>query len=152
MFTENKIRIRGTPEQVRLWVLNIASWPRFFPHYRFVTVHERRGKQTVATMAARHRGLPLRWTSILHDVGGVSPQPLATFRHIRGITKGMEVEWHVIPLDEKYTEVRILHRLSWPRGTRWAAQKIVGDIFVRGVASKTLAMVKYYVESKVFPS
>lgn len=151
MITENSIRIRGTKDDVLRWVSRVEKWPDFFPHYRWVRVHEQGSESLVATMAAKHLGLPLRWTSVLECKGGSWPEPLATFRHIRGVTRGMEVAWLVKPLEEGVVEVSIQHVLKWPRGGRWIAQRIVGDVFVKGVASKTLGLVKRYVESKRFP-
>ena len=68
-------------------------------------------------------------------------KPSIRFRHIGGITKGMDVEWTFEKTAEG-TRVRILH--VWD-GPRWplvgipAATLIIGPVFVHGIASLTLA-------------
>jgi hypothetical protein len=63
------------------------------------------------------------------------------FRHVAGITKGMEVEWSFAPEGDA-TRVRIVH--LW-NGPRWplvgivAAKAVIGPVFVHGIASRTLA-------------
>jgi hypothetical protein len=76
------------------------------------------------------------------DAGG-EIGPSIRFRHIRGITTGMDVEWQFEPLnDGRLCRVRILH--MW-NGPRWpligvvAARLVIGPIFVHGIASRTLA-------------
>ena len=79
-------------------------------------------------------------TCALRD-GGDSEEPAIRFRHVGGITKGMDVEWTFHPTPGG-THVRIVHLWDGPRiplaGT-WAARFIIGPIFVHGIASRTLA-------------
>ena len=67
--------------------------------------------------------------------------PAIRFRHIGGITKGMDVEWTFTPAPGG-THVRIVHVWDGPRipflGV-WAAIYVIGPIFVHGIASRTLA-------------
>ena len=151
MHTQNSIRLYGTAKDVLQWVSSVDRWPDYFPHYRWVRVHERNNGGVTATMAAKHGGLPIQWTSVLKLTGASWPLPLATFHHIGGITKGMDVQWLARPYDRRELELSIVHELDWPAGSRWFAQKIIGDVFVKGVASKTLRMVKHYVERKIVP-
>ena len=71
------------------------------------------------------------------------------YRHIDGITRGMDVEWRLEP-DGDQTDVTIVHEWdgpAWPL-IRWpAANWVIGPIFVRGIASRTLAGIGHYVES-----
>jgi hypothetical protein len=66
--------------------------------------------------------------------------PLVRFRHIGGITKGMDVEWRLEPRDNG-TFVRLVH--AWD-GPRWplvgvlAATALIGPVFVHGIASRTV--------------
>jgi hypothetical protein len=74
------------------------------------------------------------------DDGGRSA-PAIRFRHIRGVTAGMEVEWTFAD-SAVGTLVRIVH--VW-NGPRWpligdlAARGVIGPVFVHGIASRTLA-------------
>ena len=72
---------------------------------------------------------------------GGKQAPAIRFRHVGGITTGMDVEWSFTP-DPGGTHVRILH--VW-NGPRWAgigsiaATTVIGPIFIHGIASRTLA-------------
>jgi hypothetical protein len=81
---------------------------------------------------------PTWWMSemaIDHDA------PAIRYRHIRGITSKMDVEWtfDALPVGVR---VRIVH--AWD-GPRWpligvsAGVYIIGPIFIHGIASRTLA-------------
>jgi hypothetical protein len=63
------------------------------------------------------------------------------FRHVGGITTGMDVEWTFTPTP-RGTHVRILHVWDGPRIPvvgMWAAMYVIGPVFVHGIASRTLA-------------
>jgi coenzyme Q-binding protein COQ10 len=67
--------------------------------------------------------------------------PSIRFRHVGGITKGMEVEWSFTPAPGG-THVRILHVWDGPQIPllgMWAAMHLIGPVFVHGIASRTLA-------------
>ena len=84
------------------------------------------------------------WTSLMSvSRPGPGARPSIRFRHIRGVTTGMDVEWTFEPgptVGE--TLVRIVH--VW-NGPRWpligdvAARGVIGPVFVHGIASRTLA-------------
>ena len=64
------------------------------------------------------------------------------FRHIGGITKGMDVEWEFQRRSANETHVRIVHAWDgpgWPGIGRLAATLVIGPVFVHGIASRTLA-------------
>jgi hypothetical protein len=71
-----------------------------------------------------------------------SERPSIRFRHVGGITKGMDVEWEFHRRSAEETHVRIVH--AWD-GPRWpgiglpAATLVIGPVFVHGIASRTLA-------------
>ena len=72
---------------------------------------------------------------------GVGLAPSIRFRHVRGVTTGMDVEW---TFDEVAggTLVRIVHVWngpSWPLIGDLAARGIIGPVFVHGIAQRTLA-------------
>jgi hypothetical protein len=67
--------------------------------------------------------------------------PSIRFRHVGGITKGMDVEWTFSPAAGG-THVRILHVWDGPGIPvvgMWSAMYAIGPIFVHGIASRTLA-------------
>jgi hypothetical protein len=68
-------------------------------------------------------------------------KPSIRFRHVGGITKGMDVEWTFAPAPGG-THVRIVHVWDGPRIPivgMWAAMFVIGPVFVHGIASRTLA-------------
>ena len=63
------------------------------------------------------------------------------YRHVDGVTTGMDVEWSFRPVDGG-THVRIVHAWDgpgWPGIGTVAALAIIGPVFVHGIASRTLA-------------
>jgi ribosome-associated toxin RatA of RatAB toxin-antitoxin module len=121
---------------------DVERWPAHLPHYRYVRFHDSRGDLPVVEMSAyRHFGpigWPTWWLSLMEVVAG---PPAIRFRHIGGITKEMDVEWTFEPAAAG-TRVRIVH--AWD-GPRWplvgvlAAQRVIGPVFIHGIASRTLA-------------
>ena len=136
---------------------DVEGWPRHLPHYRFVRFTRRAtdGGGIVEMSANRPFG-PLNWPtfwrsemSVLGDPsrpGPGTPEPLVRFRHIGGITTGMDVAWEFHPASGG-TLVRIVHVWDGPRlplltpigVTRLAATMVIGPVFVHGIASRTLA-------------
>lgn len=126
----------------------VEHWPAYLPHYRFVRWRERRGEDdgVVEMSANRPFGLanwPTWWVSEMtvhrRESGGVD-LPTIRFRHVRGITTGMDVEWSFIP-EAGGTRVRILHVWDgprWPLIGLFAATNVIGPVFVHGIASRTL--------------
>ncbi|MFL5500557.1 MAG: SRPBCC family protein [Gemmatimonadaceae bacterium] len=129
----------------------VEKWPTYLPHYRYVKFRERRsdGGGVVEmsayrpfTMATRLR-LPLRlnWpTWWLSEMSVDETKPAIRFRHIQGVTKGMEVEWTFISAPAG-THVRIVHLWDGPAIPMgdFAATWVIGPVFIHGIASRTLA-------------
>jgi ribosome-associated toxin RatA of RatAB toxin-antitoxin module len=127
----------------------VEHWPAYLPHYRFVRWRERRGEDdgVVEMSANRPFGLanwPTWWESemtVRRSGEGGADLPVIRFRHVRGITTGMEVEWSFVP-EAGGTRVRILHAWDgprWPLIGVFAATTVIGPVFVHGIASRTLA-------------
>jgi ribosome-associated toxin RatA of RatAB toxin-antitoxin module len=127
---------------------DVDRWPAHLPHYRFVRFDERRsdGGGTVEMSANRPFGpvnWPTWWTSLMsvtRPAAGVTPD--IRFRHIRGVTRGMEVQWTFEQRGPNETLVRIIHVWDgpgWPLIGTFAARAVIGPIFVHGIASRTLA-------------
>ncbi|HEY3269120.1 MAG TPA: SRPBCC family protein [Armatimonadota bacterium] len=141
MHTENHIDIAGLAERVFALAADTAAWPRWLPHYRFVRQHGR-----VAHMGALRNRFPVSWWAIQEsypDEGRI------TFRHVGGITRGMEVEWRITPTPGG-AHVVIAHDLAYPAPVLgWMfARYIVGGIFVTYIADRTLRRLKQKVESE----
>ena len=121
----------------------VEEWPAHLSHYRFVR-YERRdpdGGGLVVMSANRPFGpvnWPTWWRSEMRVDHGA---PAIRFRHVGGITTGMDVEWGFAARDGG-THVRLVH--AWD-GPRWpvigvpAAVLVIGPVFVHGIASRTLA-------------
>lgn len=128
---------------------DVERWPLHLPHYRFVRFEDKRpdGGGLVEMSANRPFGAidwPTRWTSLMavaRPVPGTTEAPAIRFRHVRGITTGMDVEWSFAPVPDG-TRVRIVHVWNgpqWPLIGEVAARGVIGPVFVHGIASRTLA-------------
>jgi hypothetical protein len=128
---------------------DVEGWPDHLAHYRFVRFVERRddGGGTVEMSANRPFGpldWPTWWTSLMSVTGpGALDARDASirFRHIAGVTTGMDVEWSFHPAD-RGTLVRIVHVWNGPPVPLLglaAARGVIGPVFVHGIASRTLA-------------
>lgn len=147
MMTIDEQIVRAPLERIFTLAADVERWPDHLAHYRYVTMRQRdpRGGGLVTMSANRPFG-PLDWPTWwesemeVRRPGGERP-PAIRFRHVRGITTGMDVEWTFVP-DADGTLVRILH--VW-NGPRWpfigplAARAVIGPIFIHGIASRTLA-------------
>jgi hypothetical protein len=77
--------------------------------------------------------------------------PIVRYRHVGGITEGMNVEWR-FHSEGDATRVEIVH--EWPRGPGWplvgrlAAKTVIGPVFIHHVAGMTLSGVKAAVEGQ----
>jgi len=130
----------------------VEKWPTYLPHYRYVRFREKRsdggGVVEMAafrpfTISTRSRGrLPLNWpTWWLSEMSVDDRKPSIRFKHIKGITKGMDVEW-TFSSAPNGTHVRIVHVWdgpNWPLIGEFAASWVIGPVFVHGIASRTLA-------------
>ncbi len=122
---------------------NVEEWPAHLPHYRFVRFRERASDGGgIVEMAANRPFGSIAWpTWWLSEMSVDDGAPLIRFRHIGGITKGMDVEWS-FEAAPGGTRVRILHVWNGPRlpliGIP-AATLVIGPVFVSGIASRTLA-------------
>lgn len=124
----------------------VEEWPAHLRHYRFVRFRERDGAGggIVEMSANRPFGLfdwPTWWLSEMQLVGTASAAPTIRFRHIGGITKGMDVEWRFESRNGG-TQVELVHAWDgprWPLIGVFAATTIIGPVFVHGIAARTLA-------------
>jgi uncharacterized membrane protein len=150
MQTIDRIHVKAPIEPVFRAAMEVEHWPAILIHYRWVRMLERHGTEALVEMAAwRPFGrlkYPTWWVSEM-----VVDQPAARvhYRHVRGITTGMDVVWRLEP-SAGGTEVTIVHQWSgpsWPLVGAPAAEWIIGPVFVHGIAARTLAGIKRHVES-----
>ena len=121
----------------------VEDWPAHLAHYRYVRFRQRAsdGGGIVEMSADRPFGLfgwPTWWVSEMAVDDGA---PAIRFRHIEGITKGMDVEWS-FRAALGGTDVTIVHAWDGPPiplvGIP-AATIVIGPVFIHGIASRTLA-------------
>ena len=100
-------------------------------------------------MSANRPFGPLNWPTWWVSEMWIEPARRAVrYRHIRGVTSGMEVEWTLRDTAQG-VDVSIVHQWSgppWPLIRRPAAEWVIGPVFVHGIASRTLAGLKRAVE------
>ena len=134
-----KASVRAVFDVVR----DVERWPERLAHYRWVrmTARDGRGGGIVEMSANRPFGAvnwPTFWRSLM-EVDHA--RPAIRFRHIGGITTGMDVEW-AFEAGDAGTFISLLH--LWD-GPRWpviggiAARGVIGPVFVHGIAARTLA-------------
>ena len=75
-----------------------------------------RGQAGMVEMAAWRPFGPLRWPTWWRSAMGVDPaRHRITYRHIGGITTGMDVLWTIDPTPEGWSDVTIVHEWDGPR-------------------------------------
>jgi hypothetical protein len=169
MHTSNTIRIDGDAARIYPLIYRLAAdiqdWPALLPHYRYLRIVEQSATHKIADFGAfrlfslfasrekrsgcpdRAAGgvkFPVRWRArqdLFPEEGRI------TYRHVRGITRGMWVEWR-LERREDHVQVTIDHDLTYPvplLGPLFA-RYIVGALFVSNIAGKTLGCIKAKVE------
>ena len=145
MRSEISTWIGAPPEAVYPLVVDLTRWPERLPHYRYVRVLSRDRSETLAAMSARRGIIPVFWQAVQ------TPEPSSRrihFRHVRGITRGMEVVWTLEP-EAGGTRASIRHDLTlrWPLVGRWFAERIIAREFIDPIAGRTLARFKAIAEA-----
>jgi len=122
---------------------DVERWPEILSHYRWVKFRQKDGFARGVVEMAAWRSFPLVsyptwWLSEMeHDL----EDRTVRYRHIGGITKGMDVAWEVRE-ESDGTLLRIVHEWSgpsWPLIGGFAAQSVIGPHFVQHIAGRTLA-------------
>jgi hypothetical protein len=142
--------MKAPVERVFRAAMDVEHWPGILGHYRWVRMLERRADGGLVEMAAwRPFGwfnYPTWWVSEMWVDPAV---PAVHYRHLRGITAGMNVVWQFEPI-EGGTEVTIVHEWSgprWPLLGSAAATWVIGPVFIHAIASRTLAGIAGHVEN-----
>jgi hypothetical protein len=154
MTTVDERLVRAPLPVIFMLAAQVEKWPAHLAHYRFVRFEERRsdGGGLVEMSANRPFGAldwPTYWASLMSVTTPRSSRgPSIRFRHVRGVTTGMDVEWSFEPVRDG-TFVRIVHVWngpSWPLIGTFAARGVIGPVFVHGIASRTLAGLAHVAE------
>ena len=143
MTTVDERVVRAPVAEIFALARDVEHWPAHLAHYRYVRFRERApdGGGLVEMSAYRPFG-PVGWPTWWLSEMSVDPsRPVVRFRHVGGITAGMDVEWSFAQVAEG-THVRIVHVWDgprWPLIGVFAATVVIGPVFVHGIASRTLA-------------
>ncbi len=124
MTTVDEAIVRAPLARIFALAAEVERWPALLAHYRYVVLRDRRsvGGGLVEMSANRPFGAvqwPTWWESEMAVVGHGdlrAGNPSIRFRHIRGVTARMEVEWEFLPVNAgSATQVRIVHVWNGPR-------------------------------------
>jgi coenzyme Q-binding protein COQ10 len=151
MRTVDRLRMKAPVERVFRAAMDVEQWPAILSHYRWVRMLERRGNGGLVEMAAwRPFGwlrYPTWWVS---EMTIDRDAPAVHYRHVQGITTGMDVVWQMETADQE-TEVTIVHQWSGPRWSLLGpavADWVIGPVFIQGIAARTLAGIARHVEGR----
>jgi uncharacterized membrane protein len=149
MRTVDRVRVNAPVGSVFQAARDVEQWPQILSHYRWVRRLENRGDSAVVEMAAWRPFGPIKYpTWWVSEMWIDSAAPAIHYRHVGGITTGMDVVWQLEPVAGA-TDVTIVHEWSgppWPVLGPAAATWIIGPVFVHGIASRTLTGMKRYLE------
>ncbi len=150
LVTLDEAIVRAPVRRVFDIVRDVERWPAHLSHYRYVRFRSRnRDGGGIVEMSANRPFGPINWpTWWLSQMAVDESIPNVRFRHIEGITTGMDVEWAFTPHADG-TLARLFHVWDGPDipfiGSI-AAVGIIGPLFVHGIASRTLAGLKIVAE------
>lgn len=147
------IRVGAPPRTVLELARDVSRWPALLPHYRRVRVRADRDGRVVAQMVALRPfvgplGIPVTWRAEAWS-DDTDPSDLRLrFHHIRGVTRGMDVTWHIRPAGAGSSDVTIEHHFE--RGLPIVGRRLlpwfVDRMFTRPIAGRTLATFKRLAE------
>ncbi len=144
MIQVDRRTVRASLEHVFASAADVERWPEWLAHYRWVRFLERAGgaRGGVVEMAAWRRFGPVRWpTWWVSEMRVDAAAPAVRYRHVRGITRGMDVAWAfaVVPDGVAVTITHVWAGPDWPLLGAWAARRVIGPLFIHWVAQRTLA-------------
>ncbi len=140
-----RIRMEAPPERIFALAADVERWPQLLPHYRYVRRLPAPDGEREFAMGAWRGRIPVSWRATQR------PRPEAgiiEFTHTGGVTRGMRVAWRLVAEGDA-TEVSIEHRLQlgWPVIGRFAAERVIGPLFIDAIAGRTLRRIKQLVET-----
>lgn len=148
MRTESTVTMAAELDHIVALAADVERWPEILPHYRWVTLLDGGGNRKTVEMAARRGRFPVKWRAI-QEIEQEGPSPIIRYRHIGGVTKGMDVAWTFAPGPGEVI-VRIDHEFKppWPLVGGLIADHVIGPHFVEAIAGKTLTTIKAIVEDR----
>jgi len=141
--TENSILIKAPLSKIFETTSDLLLWPKVLPHYRWIRILRTDSDGLIVKMAARRGWLPIQWTSRF-QVDPATPE--LRFEHLKAFTRGMKVQWSYTPTPDGVL-VKISHELQRASAFgRWFAEHVLGELFIKPVAMRTLSHFKQYLE------
>lgn len=142
MTTVDAQLVRAPVESIFTLARDVERWPMHLAHYRYVRFRDRAPAGGTVEMAAYRPFGALNWPTWWLSLMEIDERrPAIRFRHIGGITTGMDVEWR-FTAGAAGTNVKIVHVWdgpAWPVIGGVAASRVIGPVFIHGIASRTLA-------------
>ncbi len=143
-------------ERVFACASDVERWPAWLPHYRWVRFLERvaDGDEagSLVEMAAWRPFGPFRWPTWWVSRMHIDRRtPAVRYRHVRGITAGMDVEWAFTPAAAGVlvTVTHVWGGPPWPVVGSAAAGLVIGPVFIHGIAWRTLSGIARAAREKV---
>jgi ribosome-associated toxin RatA of RatAB toxin-antitoxin module len=153
MRTSIGILVEAPPERVFQLARDVRRWPDLLPHYRRVTIRGQRDGHVVAQMVAVRcfwrLPVPVTWRAEQWSDGSDPTDLRLRFRHVRGVTRGMDVTWH-IRASREGAAVSIVHDFArrLPLLGERLLPAVIDRVFTRPIATRTLATFKRLAESE----
>lgn len=146
--------VDATPDVCFRVAADVERWPVWLSHYRHVRFHDRKafGTGRVEMAAWRDFGGPARYpTWWMSDMRVDDTEPAIYFRHVDGLTRGMDVKWSFIDRTDGRTLIRITHAWEgphWPLIGSLAWKAVIAPHFVSAIAQRTLAGIAAEIERR----
>src|SRR6266566_3117082 len=155
--TVDRIRVHAPFVRVFAVASRVTRWPAILPHYRWVRFLDDGLVEMAAWRPFGAIKYPTWWIS---EMTVDRPAGEIRYRHVRGITRGMQVVWRLVEVGERGrlvevgegrggsvgdVDIEIVHTWDgpgWPLVGRLAANLVIGPVFIHGIASRTLAGIK----------
>lgn len=150
-----EIDVDAPAEAVFRLARDVSRWPAMLPHYQQVTVLSRDADVVEAHMHATRRfgpiPFPVAWRSKAWSDASNERDLQLRFVHTGGPTRGMDVTWHITPVEDDGSNVAIVHDFSRPLPVVGSElfPAVVDRLFVRPIAGETLATFKRLAEAQV---
>lgn len=156
MHTRNETLVRAPLDACLAAAADVERWPDILAHYRRVRFLRRDGfgAGRVEMAAYRHFGpipFPVWWVSEMHTD---SRTATVRYRHVDGITRGMDVAWRLeeTPAGTWIVIVHDWEGPDWPLVGTPAARRVIGPHFIHVVAGRTLDGIRRHVEAMAGPA
>src|SRR3989442_2395897 len=145
MRTVDQTTIRAPVERAFEAASQVERWPEMLPYYGWVRLLARREGGGIVEMAAWRPFGPLRYpTRWVSEMTIDVRRREIRYRHVRGITRGMNVVWRFAPADQGVTAT-IVHEWrgpAWPLIGPLPAGPLLGPPFIHRNAPRPPAGVK----------